>query len=42
MTGYAVQRRELRIPAGTGEQLDAWAYLPERPAPLPADRRAGR
>ena len=38
MNGSAVQRRELRIPAGTDEQdeqLDAWVYLPERPRPLP-------
>ncbi|HXY67071.1 MAG TPA: alpha/beta hydrolase [Mycobacterium sp.] len=35
MTSCAVQRRQVRIPAGAGEQLDAWAYLPERPAPLP-------
>jgi fermentation-respiration switch protein FrsA (DUF1100 family) len=35
MTGCAVQRRALRIPAGADEQLDAWVYLPERPRPLP-------
>ena len=34
MTGCAV-RRQLRIPAGAGDQLDAWVYMPDRPGPVP-------
>ena len=34
MTGCAV-RREVRIPAGGGDQLDAWVYVPDRPGPVP-------
>jgi len=30
-----MSRQELRIPAGAGEQLDAWLYLPEDPGPHP-------
>jgi uncharacterized protein len=35
MTSLAVQRRDLRIPTGAGEELDAWVYLPDRSGPLP-------
>jgi uncharacterized protein len=30
-----VTTQELRIPAGSGEELDAWLYLPEGPGPHP-------
>jgi uncharacterized protein len=32
--GCAV-RRQLRIPAGGGDELDAWVYMPDRPGPVP-------
>jgi uncharacterized protein len=35
VTGCAVRRRQLRIPAGEGDQLDAWVYMPDRPGPVP-------
>ncbi len=34
MTGFAV-RRQLRIPAGGRDELDAWEYMPDRPSPVP-------
>jgi dienelactone hydrolase len=34
VTGCAV-RRQLRIPAGGGDELDAWVYMPDRPGPVP-------
>ncbi len=35
MTGRIVSRRQLRIPACNGDQLDAWVYVPDRPGPVP-------
>jgi uncharacterized protein len=35
VTGRVVSRRQLRIPARGGDQLDAWVYMPDRPGPLP-------
>jgi dienelactone hydrolase len=30
-----VGRRQVRIPAGRGDRLDAWVYVPDRPGPVP-------
>jgi uncharacterized protein len=35
MADDAVVRREIRIPAGRDDQLDAWVYVPDRPGPVP-------
>ena len=35
MTDRVVSRRQVRIPAGGDDQLDAWAYMPDRPSPVP-------
>ena len=35
MTDRKTQRRELRIPAGKDNELDAWVYLPDQPGPHP-------
>src|ERR1700752_1451183 len=35
MTDCATGRRELRIPSGNNDELDAWVYLPARPGPHP-------
>jgi pimeloyl-ACP methyl ester carboxylesterase len=35
MTGELCHPREVQIPAGRGDQLDAWVYLPEAPGPHP-------
>jgi uncharacterized protein len=35
MTDRTIQRRELRIPAGKDNELDAWVYLPDQQGPHP-------
>jgi dienelactone hydrolase len=35
VTDHAVGRREVRIPAGGDDQLDAWVYMPDRPGRVP-------
>jgi uncharacterized protein len=35
MKGSAYHRRDLQIPAGRGERLDAWVYVPDGPGPHP-------
>jgi dienelactone hydrolase len=35
MNGNGYHRRDLQIPAGRGEQLDAWVYVPDGPGPHP-------
>jgi uncharacterized protein len=36
MTGNLNQRNHIRIPAGHGDELDTWLYLPDGPGPHPA------
>jgi pimeloyl-ACP methyl ester carboxylesterase len=35
MTGDPGRRADIRIPAGHGEEIDAWMYLPDGPGPHP-------
>lgn len=35
MSGRLADRRVIRIPAGRGEEIDAWLYLPDGPGPHP-------
>jgi uncharacterized protein len=35
MSSKLRQRKEIRIPAGRGDEIDAWLYLPEGPGPHP-------
>jgi len=35
VTGQTTNRRQLRIPARDGDELDAWVYLPDVSGPVP-------
>ncbi|WP_052506494.1 alpha/beta hydrolase [Mycolicibacterium llatzerense] len=35
MSDHTMSRRQLRIPARGGEELDAWVYVPDRSGPVP-------
>jgi dienelactone hydrolase len=35
MTSDLGRRTDVRIPAGRGEEVDAWMYLPDGPGPYP-------
>ena len=35
MSGEVRQRSHIRIPAGQGEEIDAWLYLPDGRGPHP-------